>query len=153
MVGIPVPFLMSALSTYMAPRGGGPPSCMQVPPAEGFRNHRARPLRSFPPAAPVDTRPAGIFLFFASPDSPFTYDVPRSRRFRSSSSLISACCWYWSFGAGFGRSVRAVVSFVQIVVWYWSFGAGFGRAVFAVVSFHLFLWSVPGVGRPSRNLA
>ena len=79
------------------------------------------------------------------------------RWFRLSKLLVSVWRWYWSFGAGFGRPVRAVISFVQIVggvwCWYWSFGAGVGRSVCAAVSSDLFLWSEPSVGTPSRDLA
>ena len=136
------------------PRGeGGPPSCKQVPPAEGYRNHRARPLRSFRQFSWLFA-PNGAFsnlshllwlllfcvrgglvcpnfwLAFCAGIGPLTLVfVLFLRRFRLSKLLVSAWCWYRSFGAVIGRSVCAVVSF------------------------HLFLWSAPSVGTPSRNLA
>jgi len=53
----------------------------------------------------------------------------------------------------FARWFRSAKLLVRGWCWYWSIGAGFGRSVCAVVSFHLPLGSAPRVGRPSPNLA
>ena len=137
------------------------PSCIQVHPAEGFRARRARPRRSFSPVAHVDSRPTCPLLIFRAAFgfrcSAFAavslvrivgyrfvfllvfrrWFFLSARRFRLSKLLFSF--WYWSRGAGFGRSVGAAVSLLVMVwCWYWSFG---GRSLCAADSFHLFLWS------------
>ena len=53
----------------------------------------------------------------------------------------------------FARWLRFSKLLVSVWGWYWSFGAGFGRSARAAVSFHLSLWSAPSVGIPRRNLA
>ena len=56
---------LKQLQRARGPAGrGGPPSCTQVPPAEGFRTHWGRPIRAFSPDPHVDSRPMGSFLIF-----------------------------------------------------------------------------------------
>ena len=102
------------------------------PPADGFRKHRERPLRSFLPQMSLRAR-RGI-----SNLSRRLWLLP----FRGRGGSVCPNCWS-AFGVGIGLSALVFVLFLRwsrlskllVSVWRRSFGAGLGRSVRTVVSY------------------
>ena len=126
----------------MARGDGRPRSFIQARPVEGFRNHQARPIRSFSPIPPCRFAPVGVFP-----------NLPRRRwLLRSAFAVVSFVqivgqrfASVLVFGSGF-RSVCAVVSLVQIA----------GPRLVLVLAFWRWFWSFCSRGasvRPNFRLA